>query len=296
MGTYPPHTRKTAQERRVLRLRRALRSVINPPDTEYPVPNTTNSIYWVGAGSTNWYDARNWSASSGGDGGYGVPTATNPVVFDGGSDTVGPFLCVLERAVTCAAISFTEAEATVATEFSQNGKTITCTTFTYNVPTANSGEVFDGPIYVTHNTGTFTVTAAENADHFGSDMTVYATGTGITVTSAVALAGTFNCAGNFTTGGALSLGRLIFSSAAAQAIEFLHGVDFTLIAYTEGDWDGASGAVNTIVSDDASTWGFVNPAGMVVAYINVQDSNATNAIDATDNCVDGTGNTNWTFV
>jgi len=50
-----------------------------------------------------------------------------------------------------------------------------------------------------------------------------------------------------------------------------------------------------IVSDDATTWGFVNPAAMVVSGINVQDSNATNAIDATDDCTDGTGNTNWTF-
>jgi hypothetical protein len=36
---------------------------------------------------------------------------------------------------------------------------------------------------------------------------------------------------------------------------------------------------------------------MVVSDIaNVEDSNATNPVDATDNCVDGTGNTNWTFV
>lgn len=292
MGTYPPHTRKTYLQRRLLRLRRGLRSVVNPPGFDYYAPHATNPIYWVGEGeSTNWFDARNWASSAGGTAGYGVPSATNAVVFNGGTVTNK---CVLEKAVQCAAISFTEAEAAVATEFSQNGKTLTCTTFTYNVPNANSGECFDGSIYVSG--ASFTVTAAENADHFGA-ASVYATGATITVSSAVALASmAFSVAGNFVSGTALSVGRLIMSSTSTKTMEFLNGVAFTLATYTAGDWDGASGAINSITSDDATTWDFVNPAAMVVAYINVQDSNASNAIDATDNCVDGTGNTNWTFV
>jgi len=294
MGTYPPHTRPNYIKRRLQRLQRVLRSTISPPGFDYPPANTTASCYWVGAVSNDWDNANNWSASSGGAGGYGVPTITNPVVFDGTSG--GTFLCYLHRDTQCAAFSVTEADAAVAAEFNQNGYTLTCTTFTYNVPTANSGEVFDGSIYVSG--ATFTITAAENADHFGT-ATVYSTAAaGFTVSSAVALTGvTFSVGGTaFVAATALSVGRLIMSSTATKTMEFLNGVDFTLAAYTVGDWDGGSGAINSITSDDATTWGFVNPAAMVVAYINVQDSNATNAIDATDNCVDGTGNTNWTFV
>jgi hypothetical protein len=285
------HKYKSAVSRRLFVLRRGLSIRGNLQGTAAPA---SQACYWVGAGeSTSWYDPDNWASSSAGTGGYGIPGATNPVVFDGGSDTVGPNTCVLTGPVSCAAFSITEAEATVAAEFLQNGKTINCTTFTYNVPTANSGEVFDGTINCSG--ATFTVTAAENADHFGT-VSVVSTGAAFTVSSAVALASTtFSVAGDFTTGTALSVARLILTASTTQALTFLHGVNFTLATYTAGDWDGAAGEVNTIVSDDASTWGFVNPEGMVVSYINVEDSNATNAIDATDNCVDGTGNTNWTF-
>jgi hypothetical protein len=54
-----------------------------------------------------------------------------------------------------------------------------------------------------------------------------------------------------------------------------------LSAYTSGDWD----ALANLDSVSGATWNFVNPAGMVVSDIaNVEDSNATNPVDATDNC------------
>ena len=284
------HKYKAAKSRRLFLLRRFLSRRGSTQGTAAPASQT---VYWVGGGeSTSWNDTMNWASSSAGTPGYGIPGSTNPVVFDGGSSTVGPNKCVLTGAVSVAALSFTEAEAAVAAEFTQNGKAISCTTFTYNCPTANSGEVFDGVINLSG--ATFTVTAAENADHFGSGMAVSCTAN-VTVASAVALAGSFACAENFTTTAALELGRLQLT--AAKTATFSGGNDdFTLTAYTSGDWDGDASDDVTIVSDDSTTWDFVNPSSMVVSYITVEDSNATNAIDATDNCHDGTGNTNWTFV
>lgn len=286
MAYYPPHTRKDALSRRTQRLRRALRSVINPPGAD--LERAAGQIcYWVSDTPGSWYDKNNWSATSGGAGGIGYPSATSAVTFDG----EGTGKCTLESAVTCAAISFTEAGAQVNSNFDQNGQQLTCSTFTYNCAN-NTSTVLDGPIVLTG--ATFTVTAAQN-DAILASATITA-GVAVTVTSTDDTAiPQITAADDITFATAITVARLILSSATVQALEFLNGVDFTLTAYTVGDWDGASGQVNTIVSDDATTWGFVNPASMVVAYINVQDSNATNAIDATDNCVDGTGNTNWTF-
>ena len=158
---------------------------------------------------------------------------------------------------------------------------MTCSTFAFDWDTG-TGDFFDGEITVRGLT--FTVTAATNASVFAS-ATINCTGA-CTVASAVALP-QVTAGGDFSTSAALTLARLI---APAQDLIFFHGANFTLTAYTAGDWDACN-----ITSDDASTWGFVNPAAMVVVGINVQDSNASNAIDATDTCTDGTGNTNWTF-
>lgn len=41
--------------------------------------------YFVGAVDNDWHDAGNWSASSGGAGGAGIPTAADKAIFDGSS-------------------------------------------------------------------------------------------------------------------------------------------------------------------------------------------------------------------
>lgn len=42
-----------------------------------------NALYWVGTTSTSWNNALNWSKTSGGPGGYGVPCKNSTVIFDG---------------------------------------------------------------------------------------------------------------------------------------------------------------------------------------------------------------------
>jgi hypothetical protein len=58
------------------------------------------SRYWVGA-TTSWNTASNWSATSGGAGGAGVPTSADDVIFDGG----GTGNCTLDVNFACAFLS-----------------------------------------------------------------------------------------------------------------------------------------------------------------------------------------------
>jgi len=64
--------------------------------------------YWVGAdaGATAvWNDANNWSATSGGAGGAGVPGAGDDVIFDGGGSKVGGV--VIDADVSIASLTAT---------------------------------------------------------------------------------------------------------------------------------------------------------------------------------------------
>jgi len=45
-----------------------------------------NALYWVGTTSTSWNNALNWSKTSGGPGGYGIPCKSSTVIFDGGGN------------------------------------------------------------------------------------------------------------------------------------------------------------------------------------------------------------------
>lgn len=280
-GYSKRHLFKDATRRRLFLLRRALAR----GGTSIDKRATAATVYWVGDADSDWYNSANWASSSpgtGGDGTGGIPKTTTAVVFDGGHTND----CVLGAPAECGALSFTEGVAQKNTMFDQGGHELACTTFTYNCAN-NTTLVFDGNI-VTKG-ATFTVTAAVSAAPFAS-ATIECL-MAVTIASSVALP--YVTCGDLTTTAALTLARL--AVIPASTLTFFHGVNFTLTAYTVGDWDGVDGSVVEIVSDDASTWGFVNPASMVVSWINVQDSNATNAIDATDNCTDGTGNTNWTF-
>jgi len=83
-----------------------------------------------------------------------------------------------------------------------------------------------------------------------------------------------------------------------KAIDVTAGETVQIDAYTAGDIDGTSGNLVTLNSTTpGSEWFYDNPAGMTVSYVAVQDSTATNEVDASDGTnVDGTGNTNWDFV
>ena len=234
-----------------------------------------------------WHDADNWSLTTGGAAeGNVYPTSRNDVTFDG----EGSGLCTPTATVSCRDFEINEGGASINAQFDQNAQILGCRNFLYNAATATSN-IFDYTI----NAGgsTFTVTAMQAATILEDATIALAAACSVTSTDdtnfphIIAADDT-----TFTT--AITVARLQLTGAA-QALEFLHGVDFTLTAYTDTDWDGDADDDVTIVSDDASQWGFVNPASMTCRYINVQDSNATNAITATDNCTDGTGNTNWTF-
>jgi len=241
--------------------------------------NLQVKLFWVGDSGGAWEDVTKWSLSSNGAAEGNVwPTALNDVTFDGG----GTAPCTLDAAAVCRDLVFDDSVAQPENAFNAAGFAVTCRTF---VMDWNTGDtiVFDGILTITGDT--FTVTASTNASFFASGTIVLSAD--CTVASDKALPH-ITANGAFTTGAALAVAQLV---APAQALTFKSGVAFTLTTYDATDWDGC-----TIVSDDSGTWGFVNPAAMVVVGINVQDSNASNEIDATDTCTDGTGNTNWTFV
>jgi hypothetical protein len=285
MGYYPPHTRASGILKRLHRLGRILRSPISPPGFG-KIATAGATCYWVSDVTGNWFDQRNWSASSEGAGGFGIPSTTSDVIFDGG----GTGKCIVDGPVTVADLTLTEGVAQVNANFDQNGQSITCDTLTYTCAN-NTSTLFDATLTLNND---LVIDGAVSAVPFAAANFVFPDGGDIETVVALPKITT---AGQMAFTTAATVARLI---ATGQALEFLGGDEvFTLTAYTnataagadDGDWDDC-----TITSDDASTWDFVNPEGMVVSNVNVQDSNATNAIDATDGCTDGTGNTNWTFV
>lgn len=62
------------------------------------------SRYWVGPHLGTWATAANWSATSGGAGGAGIPTSTDDVIFDNNSGTgtsrIGSAIAILSLTIT----------------------------------------------------------------------------------------------------------------------------------------------------------------------------------------------------
>jgi hypothetical protein len=249
----------------------------------------STALFWVGDSAGEWTDLDVWSLTTNGTAVAKFPNSQNNVEFDGGG-TAG---CTLTANAACRQLLFDDSVSQTEVAFITDGFDISVDTFLMDWDTGDD-IVFDGEIEV--RGASFVVTAATAATFFASATIVCLADVTITSTDDTNLPH-IQAAADVTFTTAITVARLELTAgdAVTQALEFLNGVDFTLTAYTVGDWDGTATAGTTIVSDDATTWGFVNPSSMVVAYINVQDSNATNAIDATDNCTDGTGNTNWTF-
>lgn len=277
------HKYKSQVARRLFLLRRssALRGTL------HDVKATAATVYWVGDENSDWNNSNNWGASSGAAGGAGVPKTTTHVVIDG-DHTHG---LVLGGAVQCGNFTLGAAAGQQTNHFDMNGKQLTCSNFV--VDHADDGVVIlDGDIVCGGTAFTITALHATALAAWTGDITC--TGD-VVFASAVAIPGTVTCTGDFTTNAALQLARLLLT--AGQTATFKESANFTLDAYTTGDWDGTALADVTLVSaTPATAWNFVNPASMDVQYIDVTDSNATNAVDATDDCEDGTGNTNWTFV
>lgn len=252
--------------------------------------NVSTTLFWIGDSAGDWTDTDVWSITSNGTAKATFPTAVNDVEFDGG----GTATCTLTANAACKQLLFDDSVAQPESAFDAAGFDVSCDTFLMDW---NVGDtiVFDGDFTV--RGASFVVTAATAATFFAS-ATIKCLAADVTITSTDDTnLPHIQVAGDATFSTAMTVARLELTGGAAvtQNLEFLNGVNFTLTAYTLGDWNGTATAGTVITSADATTWGFVNPASMVVSYINVQDSNATNVITATDNCTDGTGNTNWTF-
>lgn len=61
--------------------------------------------YWVG-NSGNWTDTAHWALSSGGSGGTGIPTANDPVIFDGNSFTTTGQTVTIKLGSMCKGFDF----------------------------------------------------------------------------------------------------------------------------------------------------------------------------------------------
>ena len=79
-------------------------------------------IYWLG-GSGDWNDESNWSDSSGGAGGVGVPTSSTDVFFDENSAT-GAFTVVLDTESNCKAIDTSAITDTMTLDVNQEFLTV----------------------------------------------------------------------------------------------------------------------------------------------------------------------------
>jgi len=88
-----------------------------------------------------------------------------------------------------------------------------------------------------------------------------------------------------------AIGRIQIDSGIQ--VEIAGGLRIVITTYSNTDWDESA-----LVGLRGRTWFLDNsaPAPMTVRDALIRNSHATDAIDATDGCVDGGDNVNWTFV
>src|SRR5258706_6012322 len=152
--------------------------------------------HWVGAGTGSgqqWNKTANWSATQGGSGGAGVPTASDDVFIDGGGD-----LTINTNAVC---LSYNQSLSTGTKDFSNNstlsvgagGFTITAGTLTMsgtNNSMSVSGNVTISGAGLTVNGTTPTLTVTGNWIQTGGTVTsttgvVTFNGTGVQTVSVI---------------------------------------------------------------------------------------------------------------
>lgn len=261
-----------------------------PAGNPGPAPEGID-LYWVGDVDGDWHNGLNWSTSSGGPGGAGYPGATNDVYIDRLGNTT---LCTLQSAAVCKNFNFIEIgdPPLPQGEFDQNGQSLTCVNFYYDNDLQIGGiqdSHFDGPITVS---GTFEIATADY-DDFYAEGAVITFPNAVTVNSSIDLP-TMVHEDDVIYPTAKDVQRLILDAGVTAT--FKAGAILRIFTYTLGDWDGA-----IVQSDNPGTAWILNNfgpgvGGMVVSDMTVTDSTASpNEIDATDNCTDGGGNTNWDF-
>jgi len=75
--------------------------------------------YWIGDGG-NWSDTAHWSDSTGGTGGFSVPSSADDVYFDGASFSAGAQVVALDVSANCLSLDFTGIDQTATLSSSLN--------------------------------------------------------------------------------------------------------------------------------------------------------------------------------
>lgn len=243
-------------------------------------PAAEPTLYWVGWGDDDWATDVNWSFTSGGPpGGPGIiPTADWHVVIEPGLNS-----CTIPDIAACKSLTI------------RAGGVLNFLIFAFEIfgdCIINSEEAmtWDGTTQVW---GDIYINAAADITYqpsfswlihpkIGSgDPSNFTDLVGDTLALSVYDQAVI-VAGNL-------FGRLKLINGAACIVG--DGLTIVLGVYQNFDWDGGLLGGN-------ATWYLDNSAvgAMTVRDMVVKDSEATNAIDATDNCLDLGGNVNWNFV
>lgn len=82
-----------------------------------------------------------------------------------------------------------------------------------------------------------------------------------------------------------------------DVVDFLAGDTYVIEAYTDGDWNGSSGNLVSILSSESGTAVNIQiPADISVSYVSFKDCAVTGGTIAADaTCIDGGGNSGITF-
>lgn len=152
--------------------------------------------YWVG-GTGTWDGANtaNWSTTSGGSGGASVPTASDDVIFDAGSDAGGSFTCTMVGSRVCK--SFSASSLDFGMTLAGAGNSTLTVSGSLSFPATNF-------------TRTYTTTTTFNATTTGNTITTNGVAFGATV-----VFGGFG--GAWTLGSAFSCGTGLFNTLTLLA-------------------------------------------------------------------------------
>ena len=159
------------------------------------------TYYWVG-GTGNWdnSNAANWSATSGGAGGAGIPTSADNIIFNAssGTGTVTVFSTAVCNDLTASAV-------TAATTFTMStGPSVSGSVNFGASATITSSTYLDINLVATTTGKTFTCTATG----FLGDLTFSGVGGGWTVSSAITCEDIYHTAGTLNTNGqTITIGR-----------------------------------------------------------------------------------------
>jgi hypothetical protein len=156
------------------------------------------NYYWVGGtGTWNSTNTANWSLSSGGAGGAGVPTSADNAYFDANSDAGSAFTVTIGSVIVCADIIIGDGSTVTALDQSM----------TLNTSSANNTWSIHGSLYFppTNFTRAYTNRVIFAAD--SGNYTITTNGATLTTNANTSSAVLFSGGANYTLGSALQAGN-----------------------------------------------------------------------------------------